>query len=356
MQIATADGVLYGNYVYFSNVSSNSLFRINIASEQIELLGFFPDEKIEAGFLHKRCFIYGEKLFFLPAHSRNIAIYDISTGLFSRIPFENDIEGEAILDAVKIESKIIIFPRNERCIPISLDMETLEFVEISGFDTWLDRYVSHCNPEKFYRVSSNGKCIYFGLSETDLIVVWNYSTNTFRTYKTGMEKIINVLPVEGGCFFTVREKYGVGKLKIDDGSIEFFDINCDRVIDGNTYGCLFQFNDGVGAAPAYGDYIHCFNNGCCFYKYKTSDDIKDKYKFYRYISVGSNIWLLPLVTGEIYVLKNDLTVHRISLTADDDIQLLYNRALTEEVFNENLIIGENKEINLSDFVGYISNK
>ena len=356
MNIAMADGVFLNNHIYFSNVPSNGLFRINVNTKKMEIIGFFQDERIEAGFLHKRCFAYGDKIFFLPAYSRSIDIYDASTGEFLKITFENEVEGEAVLDAVKVESDIYIFPRNARCVPIKLNMETMDFSEVPGFDTWIDDYVPHDDPEKFYRVTYNDGRIYFAIRGTDLVAEWNLITNDFNTYKTALNNIINVYVSGNTLYFSLREKYGLGKLDLKNGNVKYMECADKNIYNANMYGCVFKLNDGVGLAPAYGKYIHCFDENGCIWEYKTDDEIEGDYKFYRYAQVGDDIWLLPLVINEIYILRKDYKIHKMTLSMSDEIMSVYKKALLKERMMDKPLISEDADCKLEDFVGYISGK
>ena len=353
MKLTIADGTLIGKHMYFSNVSSNGLFRISVETHEIEFLGFFPGERVEAGFLHKRCFNYGDKIIFLPAYSKFIAVFDISSGEFFNIPLKKTIEGESILDAVQVGAVAYIFPRNNKCVPLKLDMETMEITDVPGFDTWVDQYVSQDNPEKLFRAAYKDGCIYFAPCEADFITEWNIIKNTFQTFEIGMEKIINILPIGNTCFFTLREQYGIGKLNIDDGSVVFEECKENNHNDVNLYGTIFPIENGVGAAPAFGEYIHCFDNSGCFYEYQMEEDIKDVYKFYRSVSVGSDIWLLPLVMSEIYILKRE-NIYKIKLTVDNQIQRIFKNALLKERVNDDQMIFENNEFSLCNYVEFIA--
>ena len=66
--VRTSSGTLLDNYIWFSNVCSNGLYRVNVDSKDIELVDFFPEEKIDARGLHKKSFAFEKKLFFIPAY------------------------------------------------------------------------------------------------------------------------------------------------------------------------------------------------------------------------------------------------------------------------------------------------
>ncbi len=348
--VRIADGVICDGFLWFSNNISNGLFRMDIVSKITEFVGYFPDEEPGTYFMHKRCFSYGKRLVFVPALCRSISVYDTDDKSFRSIKLKNDIEGEAILDAVMIKNNVYIFPRNQFCIPVKLDVENLELDEIVGFDKEIDRYIKHDDPEKFYRTCVFGDDIYFPIKGTEIIARWNVSTLDFQVFNTGDKGIINILVKDNKCFYTIRERYGLRSLDLN--TLKITDICCERLNDRgeNMYGCLFDFKGMIVAAPSFGEYIHIYDDKKMICEYIFDDDVKDQYKFFKYACVGEEAWLLPLGIDEIFVIKKDGSVRRTSMTFSHETEEFFiDRSLEED----HLIV-ENETIGLKEFCSYIT--
>lgn len=351
LTIRSADGVVIGNYIWLSNVNVNSLYRIDALTKSIEHVNCFPEESCSAWFMHKRCFAYGNRIVFIPSMTRHIVVYNIDSGVFTRIAIENDRQGEATLCAEQIGRYVYLFPWNEKCTPIRFDMEKLEIQLISGFDVQIDKYVEHSNPDKFYRSCAHDGEIFFPLCGSDLIARWNPENGEFKTYHTGMDRVINVYVNGQKCFFTLREKYGLGTLDLSTEKVEF--VKCDRPVltDKNLYCALFPFEDMIIAAPGMGSYIHGFKDGKLVFEHPMDEKLGEVNKFYRYVYVGEDVWILPIGIDEIYVIKKDRSIEKISTLPDEKAKEEYEGRVIKEQIDNSFIV-ENKEIDLRIFLSY----
>ena len=354
-RIRMADGAVVGNYLYFSNVSSNGLYRVDMSTHDVELIDFFPNERINIGFLHKNCFVYGNRLFFIPAYAKDISVYDISKKKFTMIPFENTSNVEATIDSIQVGSSVYIFPVGKKCVPLVLNMEKLEIEKIKDFCVWIDKYVSKEEIWKFYRVSESKGMFYFALTGTDLIASWNCETGEFVTYPTNMDKIINVLVQNGKCYFTLRNKYGVGKLNFSDGNVEFVSTNDTGTHNIGTLYSSLGINEGkLLAVPAYGEYLHYFNDEDLSLTKEIAIAGND-YKFLRFIILEDETWLLPFNTDTVYVHKKTDEIDIFMLKPTNEVYRKIKAQRVNEFINANCVIGENSEVGLTHLIKYLVN-
>ena len=341
IKVRIGDAAKCGDYAYFSNAASNGLYRIHTSTYEVEFLDFFPNERIDAVLLHKRCFAYGNKLVFVPALSRKIVVYNVDSRSFVQVDFDNDIDGEAVLDAMKIDNSVYIFKRHTSCELIKFDIDLMQSTYVEEFGSLIDKYVSKDNPDKFYRISYYDGHFYFGLSETDIIAVWDMHNNKIDTLHTGMDRIINVIRKEDHLLFSLRDKYGIGSLTIDTSEVKFLECNNSLDVDGNTYGCMFAYNEYVITAPAFGKYIHGYKEDKLVFEYMLNEQVENDYKFYRYMEVEDDVWLLPIDTDEIYVLKKNLEIEHYSVDVDDETKrMVLARLLKERLISDNLLYEE----------------
>lgn len=356
VRIRIGDAVLYKNYLYFSNSSSNGLYRINAHSKDVEFVDYFPDEKKDAVLLHKKVFFYKNKIIFIPSLSRYIVIYDFERNSFERVYFENDIDGEAVLDAFQVDNRIFLFKRNTEFDVVLFELETMHLstIDCSSLQSSINDYTSHENPDKFYRAFFSDGCFYFGLCESDIIAIWNIENNRTVILHTGNEKIINIYKIGENIYYTTRDKYGLGVINKDMNISTFIDVEKTDRADGNIYGCLFPINDYIVAAPAFGKYIHAFRDGKLELEYLVNNKTPNNYKFYRYLNVDSDIWMLPIDTEEIHVLKGDtLELERYPIELKGSVNRNIAEGIIADKVMEREILYESADLGLIDFLGFI---
>ncbi len=353
VNVRIGDGTVCDGFLWFSNTESNGLYRTNIKSKVTEFVDYFPDGERGAYFMHKRCFSYGKRLVFVPAYARNISIYDVEKKEFHTIGFDNDIEGEAVLDAVQIEKNIYIFPRHAVCKPIRMDADNLEIHRMDGLDIQIDKYIEHDNPEKFYRTCENGGNIFFPLNGTDVIARWNPQNGDFDAFHTGQQKIVNLLVKGEKCFFTVREEYGLRTYDFQSGKTGRMECNRRNDSGENMYGCLVFAQSMIMAVPSFGAYIHGFQNGRVVFEYCFDESIKKQYKFFKCLDTGSEIWFFPIGIEDMYILRADGKVEKVPMMFDEKTKEYIMLEHMKDSFAQNLIAYESDRIGLREFLSFV---
>lgn len=77
-----------GKYFWFSTTNYNSLFKMNRDTWKAEWIGMFPNEELGAFRLYSSIAYCNGKLYFCPLSAKEIAVYNLSTNMFSKIPFD----------------------------------------------------------------------------------------------------------------------------------------------------------------------------------------------------------------------------------------------------------------------------
>lgn len=80
MELISKVVVTKGNIGYASDFERNGLFKINVETCECEYLREFPDEDINVAGLHCCAKWIGNKVYFIPAAGKNIAVYDTESG------------------------------------------------------------------------------------------------------------------------------------------------------------------------------------------------------------------------------------------------------------------------------------
>ena len=349
------DGVVIGNYLWFSNVNSNGLYRYHIKENTMELVDRFPGETSMSWMLHKKCFAYEGKIAFIPAESSFIVVYIISERRFVTFFVEKETNGESVLSSVQVGEFIYVFPRKAQCVPLKLNMKKLELEYVDGFSKILDQYLGSDNPNKFYRTCEYKGDIIFPIHETSKVIRWNPLNGNYKVYHLDTKNVMNVLAANDRIMFTLKDRYGLGILDLKTERVDF--TNCDIVNqhNKNVYGILFYLDDMVIAAPGFGRYIHGFKDGELVFEYALEDESIDSYKFFGYVLVDNEAWLLPSGINDMYIISPNGNVRKKSFQGDEMIR----REICQSCFTEQLReagrILEAQQTDLEDFIVFLRN-
>lgn len=133
-----------GEYLWFSAMNFNGLFRMNKTSMTPEYMGEFPGEKSDNRLFCGICEFEG-KLYFAPMSASAIAVYDMSDGSFERIEIKKDY---TILSNAKLYS-VVNCGRKLFFIPYAYDAIVCydsESKNITYHTDW-KKYIKRCIPE-----------------------------------------------------------------------------------------------------------------------------------------------------------------------------------------------------------------
>lgn len=126
--------------LWFCAIDFNGLFKYDIANDELTWKGRFPNEGYEMRYRYSKCIAYKDKLFFPPYAAEEIAVYDMQTGEFQKIPINNyGIKSQKIYALAQYNEKLFCFGAQMPVI-ICLDMDTYEITYFEGVHQELKRY------------------------------------------------------------------------------------------------------------------------------------------------------------------------------------------------------------------------
>ncbi|MCI8376533.1 MAG: WD40 repeat domain-containing protein [Lachnospiraceae bacterium] len=105
------DAYMDGEYIYFSSLDFNGLFRLKRGEKYAEWLGQFPGEEAWSKGLHYKIVEYNRKLFFTPFFGHGIHIYDLEKKNFKFYSL-HDKNIFSFSNAVESDGKIFLIPLN----------------------------------------------------------------------------------------------------------------------------------------------------------------------------------------------------------------------------------------------------
>lgn len=79
LKVCMSGGIEIGDYIYLTSINLNGLFRFDKKKSKLQFLCTFSEEDPSYA-LYNGAFSYGDEIWFVPQHGKQIAIYNIKTG------------------------------------------------------------------------------------------------------------------------------------------------------------------------------------------------------------------------------------------------------------------------------------
>ena len=179
-----------GEYLWFSAINFNGLFRIKKTDMSVEFINFFPDEPIDGKRLFGCVTESNGKLFFSPFSASSIAVYDISSGSFEKI--EIDLRYERISTAklytsFSLNSKIYFIP----CAYDAIICYNVENKKCLYYTDWM-RFVDNNGEfqgQYFGKAVVYGNNIYLPMMNSKELLVLNTVSGKSTQIKDGFDKM-----------------------------------------------------------------------------------------------------------------------------------------------------------------------
>lgn len=170
-----------GDDIWFVHGKINVLMRYNMNENYTYVIGMIPNEVIFQESLYRGIWRWENKIFLIPAGAREIAIYNIVSKRFEKIPLNN------IREYVKkgLFGKIYVKNKYLYCIPccykaiLKIDMETnhIDYIRVEGMEKW---YINDST-----RIKNKIIAVY---SHTNQALFFDMDSDTISLRKVGSSK------------------------------------------------------------------------------------------------------------------------------------------------------------------------
>lgn len=308
--LKTYSAVRQGEYLWFSNNVFNGLFRMNLITKQIQFVDFFPEESIYLYSAHKKCISYNNKLVFLPARANHIHVYDLVLEKFYTILIEGE-KKDIVADAVLVDKYIYILPFYKGCDMWKLDMETLQLTRVKEFAKQCNSVGTLEDNLLLARCSLWENKIFFGFYNTDIIASWDLETETLNTYATGVDNIFFGFVEKGKCWIVTENASEIWMYDFQNKPVRYSTDVLQPYKDDSIkrhYIQIINFQGKIYALPAFAD---------CIVRFEKDKFVEEMYideekinrnvtKFFGYIELEGNLWLLPFNIHEAYIFDRDM--------------------------------------------------
>lgn len=174
-------------YAWVTNGSYNGLCKVNLRTGQTEFIAEIPNEKKDGHYLYSNIHRVDNKIILTPVFAKEIAIYDLDTGGFEKIPI--DIEKPSFannfLKAIKYNDYIFFTPFMFEAI-IRYDAKT---GEVKYFKNWYNKlkpYINNTDKPIF----ANGICVrnnslLMPFSQDNIVMEFDMLTSETKIHKVG---------------------------------------------------------------------------------------------------------------------------------------------------------------------------
>lgn len=170
-----------GEYLWFSAINLNGLFKMDKKTMEPVFIGHFPNENMLDKRLYAGITEHNKKLYFSPFSAREIAVYDMVEGKFEKISIDSRRSENAdakLYSAVVYKNNIIFMPFTYNAIVwLNTEDGTLTY-----YSDWLNAIKNDKNRDKNMYYFRNGKVIgsnlYIPFICTDKLLVFHLLTHT----------------------------------------------------------------------------------------------------------------------------------------------------------------------------------
>lgn len=169
------DAVWVGNTMWVSNNRYNGLYSYNIDTGKSVFHGHFPGEPLDAVGMHMRVTKYGSKLFFFPALSPNISVYDMDSHQFDFFPIIEDKTGFARLANIIVDNeKVYIFPQFLSQPIVVFDMEEQSLEKEYRLASEMKKIGLYFNSQMFADVVMACGKVWLPICEQGILIEYDY--------------------------------------------------------------------------------------------------------------------------------------------------------------------------------------
>lgn len=360
----TFDAVEHGNYVWFSNLSFNGLFRTHIRTRETEFVQFFPNESVLAQQLHLKCFLYENHIIFLPWASNKIQIYDIASENMSTLLL--DCSKAYISGVIQKDDILLLFPFFKSGHLYKMDMNTLEISKCEVFNHSVNDWVSDDRSILSYNYVCHDNHVMFAISETKNIGVWDLSTDSLAVEQIKSARISVLSLYNGRLFASITTDSKLYEINMAIHSEKIIGGNCNSLKKHGSpvpyeWYCVDECNDKLLVYPWNADGIYEIVNNKLekrlnISEFDFSDTLIDYPVFMGWLTIDNEIWLLPCRLRELLICNSNMSeIESIQLCCKETRvkRIINNELVKQRIKDSGNILFENPELGLDDYLNAV---
>lgn len=257
MHFSFAAGVVYNNKIIFSENYLNGLFEMEIETGRTRYITNFPDEDRTKKLMHKRAFIYKEKIVFAPNQGDHVHIYNIETGEILAVQvLKNNNSRYAFLDMALVDNILYIIPGTAEQPIITLDMDDHSVRVITHkLDVIIGEHIPY--EIHFYGAIYHEDKIWITGNNTSMVYAIDIRSGEADVFNTPIENLAKIFRVDGSIFLT--SLYG-GIYSWNQMKNEYFEHKKEESSSYLSYCVLENDNGSMFFVPDTGGQLYLTNS------------------------------------------------------------------------------------------------
>lgn len=349
---------IVGEYLFFSALNCNGLYRMRINGKQAEFIGTFPNEEVDQRHLHGAIKAYEGKLYLAPYNGNYLNIFDINEEKFTSIdltPYTGDIKGK-FYGMLIYDRKVILIPSRAK----SIIVYDIDFNCIECHSEWVKTVDISIN-ERIPQIK-NGSFIYADklyIPYGKYAAILEINLNNFESKSINYENIecgfVDAIfsPENGNVYLLANGKGSIYELKLSTFEIveyssneEFIDVEFPfiKMIDMPNTILLVMYQ--AKYSLLFDKSTHGFEK----VKFDISNSVCDKEwnaNFYSANRISSDEIIL-MGTGDYLIsIIDNLCALKSSFFLEDDMIMARLLSSRDEVF-----FREKEDMDIEDFLSY----
>lgn len=233
-----SDAEVIDNEIWFAANNINGLFKRNLTTGEVELLGMFPDEKLDGKFLYSCINRYKDELIFTPFQAKNICVYNMNERKFHVLKLPAGKRGEnysKFYTSIQEDKMIYMLPCRCEAV-VRYNAQEREIQVYDSVFKHLGEYTKYFgHPYAFKGTCKVGTKIYIA----------SYSTNVIEEFDIVTEK---------ATFFMVPEcDLGITHLLYEEGKFWIIGCNGNLVIWDRKEFEIIRIDEAGGSLPKFYD-------------------------------------------------------------------------------------------------------
>ena len=365
LSLNTFDAVIKDNYVWFSNQSFNGLFRIHIKTHVTEFVQFFANESLLTQQLHFRCYLDENRIIFLPWASNKIQVYDIASGNISTLVL--DCYKAHICGVIESNGSLYLFPFFRSGHLYKMDLSTSKISKCEAFNYSVNEWMSDEHSILSYNYVSHENQVIFAVSDTNEIGAWDLSDDRLVKKHINSPRISILSSCNGRRFVCSATSSKLSEINMVSHSENLICGKCNLLKNNKstvpyTWYRIDECNGKLFVFPWNADGIYEIVNSKLEQRlsvstFDFSDTLSEYPIFMGWVTVGTEIWLLPCRLRTLLICDSNMNViEGIHLYCEDDnvISAINNELIKQRIKNSGNILFESPELGLEDFMNAVT--
>lgn len=310
-RIVVGDVYCDDQFVWFSNLFYNGLFKYNLESEELCYVTAFPMERVGQFLIHRSVICYDSKLFFFPEQGNNIHVFNLNSYEIEVIPI-NKFYGESLhktCRTIVIGDQALLWP-GEYGLPLvyfslkdyTISMFPLETSAVAHFELHHDTLYFSC-------VRQNENNIYAVIYNTSYVLKYDLHKGTILCIDTKISNLFRVFFIEDKIWVLREKGNKVLVLNQDWSQYCVYQIKGETQSNVRLFNQIQEYKEGVLLLPALGDYIYFIRNkevtkveSSSFDSMEPNDVMQEK--FFQCIEYNQSLFLLPRHYEQVVKISN----------------------------------------------------